>query len=301
MISALCQRQEARRVRYRPAGETIDPSRYGMELLDEAPAKSFVIANHYSGSYPAACVRVGLYRRASSRADLLTVAPALVGVAVFSVPPQPRAIRCWTGTDAGLELGRLVLLHDVPGNGESWFLGRAFRLLQQARPGLRAVLAYSDPVARRAADGSVITPGHVGIIYQAHNGRHVGRSGARTLLLDPDGRIVSRRGLDKIRGEERGAAHAYAQLLAQGAPPRRFGEDGHAYVDRVRVEGPWTRLKHPGNLAYVWPIGAGRAATEAAFPPALPYVRKADGIIGDAAVPTHPGLPFPTHHPGPTP
>ena len=278
MLVDRCQRFEHRRERYRPAGELIDASRFEVEPIEELAAKRFVETHHYSGSYPAACVRVGLFRRSLGHVR------ELVGVAVFSVPPQPRAIPRWTGTGDGLELGRLVLLHDVPGNGESWFLGRAFRVLQSQRPKLRAVLSYADPMARRTADGEIVTPGHVGIIYQAHNGRHVGRSEARWVHFDPRGQIVSRRAMDKIRAEHdpikgRGASGAYATLLSQGAPPRKLTETGPAYVDRMLREGPWTRIRHPGNLAYVWPIGSDRTRTAAAFPPALPYVRKDAGIV----------------------
>ena len=126
MLAGSCQRFQERRERYRPAGEVIDPARFEVEPIEELTAKRFVERHHYSGSYPAACVRVGLFRRTLGHVR------DLVGVAVFSVPPQPAAIPRWTGTHAGLELGRLVLLHDVPGNGESWFLGGAFRVLQAA-------------------------------------------------------------------------------------------------------------------------------------------------------------------------
>lgn len=247
--------------------------RFEVEPIEELTAKRFVEAHHYSGSYPAACVRVGLFRRTLGHVRELT------GVAVFSVPPQPKALPRWTGTEAALELGRLVLLHDVPGNGESWFLGGAFRVLQAERPNLRAVLSYSDPMVRRTEAGELVTPGHVGVIYQAHNGRHVGRSEARWSWFDRHGRIVSRRALSKVRGDERGAASAYASLVAQGAPERRPLESGPAWVARVLVESPWTKIRHPGNLAYVWPVGRDRRRTAEGFPPSLPYVRKELGIF----------------------
>lgn len=276
MLATVCQRFEQRRERYRPAGEVIDVERYEVEPIEELVAKRFIVSHHYSASYPAACVRAGLYRRTLGHAR------ELVGVAVFSVPPQPRALPRWTGTDDALELGRLVLLHDVPGNGESWFLSGAFRVLTSERPGLRAVLSYSDPMVRRTADGELVTPGHVGVIYQAHNGRYVGRSEARWCWFDRAGRIVSRRALSKVRGDERGAASAYAALVAQGAPERRALEDGAAWVARALVEAPWTRVRHPGNLAYVWPIGSDRKRTAAGFPPALPYIRREGGIVDPA-------------------
>lgn len=261
-----CQRWRCRRDTYRPAGEPIDPSRYGVEPIErEGVAKAFVVAHHYEGSFPAARVRVGLYR--SQRFHTAE----LVGVAVFSVPAQPASIPRWTGTDAGVCLGRLVLLDDVPANGETWFLARAFRALELQAPDVRAVLSYSDPVARRRLDGVVTTPGHVGTIYQAHNGRHLGRSASETLWLDGEARVVSRRALSKIRNDERGAAAAYRRLVEAGAPHRRPGEDGAAYVQRALLEGPFRRVRHPGNHVYAWPVGADRRRTAEGFVESKPY------------------------------
>jgi hypothetical protein len=49
-----------------------------------------------------------------------------------------------------LELSRLVLADQVPGNGESWFIARA--LADAAEAGVRDVVAFADPVPR-ALDG----------------------------------------------------------------------------------------------------------------------------------------------------
>jgi hypothetical protein len=115
----LCQRWRGGRDSYRPAGEPLDPARYGVEPLDELPARSFVVTHHYSRSYPAASVRAGLYR--CDRSGV----PQLVGVAVFGAPAGPQVLSRWLPGLAGLELSRLVLLDDVPANGETWFLRRA--------------------------------------------------------------------------------------------------------------------------------------------------------------------------------
>ena len=111
-MSATCQRWRHRRDSYRPAGEPIDPSRYGVEpIADDTTARAFIVAHHYSGSLPAARCRVGLYRtRPFAR-------PELVGVAVFSQPASEAVLPKWLGTSAGVELGRLVLLDDVPASG----------------------------------------------------------------------------------------------------------------------------------------------------------------------------------------
>lgn len=75
-----CQRWLQRRPRYRPPGEPFDPGRCEVALIDEGTAKPWVIEHHYSGSYPAARLRVGLFLKERHRREQLG------GVAVFSVP-----------------------------------------------------------------------------------------------------------------------------------------------------------------------------------------------------------------------
>lgn len=269
-----CQRWTMGRASYRPAGEPINTARYGVEVIEERDAREFIINHHYSGSYPAALFRVGLFRTARFQKS------TLVGAAVFSVPMNPHAIARHCGTDAGCELGRFTMLDDVEANGETFFLARAFDLLAAQRDGagqrFHAVLSYSDPLARSSADGTVTMPGHVGTIYQASNARYVGRSASRALILDPAGRNLSPRALSKLRNDETGAAYAYDQLVAAGAPPRHPHEPGPAYVTRALAEGPFRRMRHPGNHAYVFAIGDRRSRRETirTLSPALPYPKQ---------------------------
>src|SRR5262249_15352444 len=175
------------RDRYRRAGEPIPTAEYDVEPAAEGEARAFVLAHHYSGSYPAARRRFGLFRRG-----------LLAGVAVFSVPVNDRAV---TGVfnvgDARdcLELGRFVLHDEVPGKGETWLLGRAFALLR--REGFAGVISFSDPCPRANARGEPVFPEHVGTIYQAHNAVYLGRGTARTLKLLPDGSALSPRAMQK--------------------------------------------------------------------------------------------------------
>ena len=94
--------------------------------------------------------------------------------------------------------------------------------------------------------------GHVGTVYRAFNGKYVGRSSARTMVLSRDGRCVSERALSKIRGDEQGAAYALRQLREIGAPARRGGEHGDDYVARALDEGGFRKVRHPGNLTFTW-------------------------------------------------
>lgn len=251
-----CQRWDQRRCSWAPP-DRFDPRRYSVMIIPKTLAAQYVEAHHYSGSMPAARLSVGLYEAGRGWLGL----PDLVGVAVFSVPAQPRVVSAYA-TDrataseleasAGVELGRLVLADHVAANAESWFLARAFRLLREALDGVRCVISYSDPVRREAQDGTVIMPGHVGIIYQAHNGTYMGRGSSRTLHLTPDGRALSPRTLSKIRGGERGAAGAVAQLVAAGCPPMEPGEGGPAYLERA-LKG-LRQIRHPGCHVYGWAL-----------------------------------------------
>lgn len=250
--------------------ETFNRSQYSVDVLDEATAKAFVVTHHYSQSYPAAVFRVGLFG----------VGARLEGVAVFSVPMNQRVVPAYTGLEAnqGVELGRFVLVDSAPRNSESYFLGACFNLLRRERPAVQAVVSYSDPVKRSAADGRVLTPGHVGIIYQAHNGRYVGRGSARTLHMAPDGRVLSPRTLSKIRLGETGWESAQRSLEALGAPAREFGESGADWVTRVLSCGLLKASRHPGNHCYVWPLARGgyRRRLEQQFRAGLPYPKQAD-------------------------
>lgn len=240
------QRWRGGRASYRPAGEVIDTRRFEVAAIDgpgaDNIARAFVVAHHYSASYPAARERIGLYRGG-----------ALVGVAVFSHPAQDKVLGCLPCPKAeAVELGRLVLLDDVPANGESWFIARTFELLR-AR-GYAGVVSFADPVPRSAVGGEVVFPGHLGTIYRATNAAYTGLATARTLRLLPDGRVFSERTRSKIRARERGWRHAVDQLVEHGAaPPERTGDavDLAAWLGGA-LKVVTRTLKHTGNLRYLF-------------------------------------------------
>lgn len=206
-----------------------------------------MLKHHYSGSYPAARVRVGLYRGAS-RAWTSEPRAELVGVAVFSVPANPRALDPAPGdNNSRAELGRFVLLDDVPANGESWFLARCFELLR--RDGYTGVVSFSDPEPRTSADGAQVFPGHLGTIYQATNAVYLGRSKAERRRLLPDGTVVHGRALAKIRKRDKGWRYAAGLLVAHGAAELSESEDATAWLQQ------WIpRLTRRMNLKYAWAL-----------------------------------------------
>lgn len=221
---------------------------YDVDAIEDRHARAFTVANHYTRSYPFARERFGLFR-----------GKRLVGVAVFSTPINASVVPRYAGVEsaAGLDLGRFILLDEVPYNAESFFLAAALKQLKRNRPDLSAVIAYSDPMPRQALDGVMVMPGHIGIAYQATNGRYMGRAASKTLHLTKDGQALSTRALSKVRLQEHGAASAEKRLVRLGAPKRAFGEDPRAWVGRALESGAFRRIRHPGNHVYVWSMERG--------------------------------------------
>lgn len=222
-----------------------DPAGYNVRVIDYRPAREFVTAHHYSGTYPAARLQAGLTSPSGK----------LVGVAVFSVPASQKVIPKWCGLSPseGVELGRFVLLDEVGFNAESWFLARAFDAVRAELDDVRAILSFTDP-AVWPDFGRYEPPGHVGTIYKAIGGRYVGRANPKTLLLgSATGRPVSPRALSKLRTGDVG--RDYARRILE----REFGPgpaDDRRYLDEIRQRA--RKVRHPGNHAFVWPIGRGR-------------------------------------------
>lgn len=232
------QRWRGQRCAYRVPREAIDTRRYEVASIpDDTTAKRFVVDHHYSASFPAARRRFGLYRKGT-----------LVGVAVFGIPAHPGVISTALPGDPldSLELSRFVLLDDVPANGETWFLGRCFAAL---RGDFVGVVAFADPMPRQTTEGRCVLAGHVGTIYQAHNGVYLGRGRKKTLLLLPDGTSVHQRSISKLRARDRGWRHV----------ARRMGHT-EAAPDDAAIERALAALRpfrHPGNHKYAWALDRG--------------------------------------------
>lgn len=262
MITDVVQRWRGGRATYELAGAPINTRLYEIAAIDgpgaDTSARAFISANHYAKSMGAARERIALYRGA-----------ALVGLAVFSVPSQPKVLdRLPCPREVAVELGRLVLLDGVEANGESWFIARAFELLR--RRGYEGIVSHADPVPRSTLGGEVVKPGHIGWVYQATNAVYTGLATARTLRLMPDGRVFSERTRSKIRARERGWRAAVDELVAIGAaPPESTGTAADLHAWLLRELPRVTRaLKHGGNFRYTFGL---TPAVRKRLPRSLPY------------------------------
>ncbi|MGN6103985.1 MAG: hypothetical protein ACTHU0_02675 [Kofleriaceae bacterium] len=272
-MTVLNQRWREGRAHMRPS-DPIDPSKYEVAPIGRAVAKAFVKAHHYSRSFPAARYQFGIFRGA-----------ALEGVAVFSHPANEDVLAPLPCERlAGIELGRFVLLDEVPGNGETWFLARCFEHLRQ--DGIEVLLSHSDPLRRVAANGNVVMPGHVGTIYQASNAVYAGRTRAHRLCLLPDATVFSERSISKIRGAERGWEREIRVLVDAGATAPCGLEPGGAKGDPrwvARRDWLWRaigevcrRVAHGGNHRYLWALERRLRRQVARLATGEPYPKQVD-------------------------
>lgn len=284
MITNVSQRWTERRESYRPAGELIKRSEYDIEEIpDDATARAFIEQHHYSGTFPAARFRFALTRHGHR-----------VGMAVFSHPVNNRTLTNVFNVEPleATELGRFVLLDEVPGNGESFFAAACMRELRRKEVvdlntgrqlrGILGVVSFSDPMPRRSADGKLVLVGHWGCIYQALSATYLGRGDGRKLHLFPDGRIFNHRTEQKIRKMEQGWKSAVLELQSYGAGP--LSGPSAEWLDfwLPRITRP---LRHRGNHKYAFGLDrnarrdldlAARRAAEKAGVPALFYPKAVD-------------------------
>lgn len=266
-----CQRWTAGRQAWQlPGAARFDPGRYTAGPVPEAAAKAFVVANHYSGTWPATRFVYGLTDQHTGQ---------LAGVAALSVPASAAVL---TGAFPRLEpyvetldLGRFVLADAVPANGESWFLARVFRHARAA--GVRGLTSFSDPLPRRTTAGQVVFGGHIGLIYQATNAAACGRTRPRTIRLLPDGSVLPERALSKVRGRERGWEHVVRRLVAAGARPPDPDGPGPDWLPRALADARVRAVRHPGQWRYCFRLGGPAEARRIVLGHAAgPYPKRRD-------------------------
>jgi hypothetical protein len=265
--------------RWSPAGEQrwqhprysrFDKTRYGVDKVDVAVARAFVVQHHYSRAWCAPKLCYGLF-------DLAGQVPRLVGAAVLSIPVKSvitRAFPTLTAFYESVDLGKFVLLDEVPANGESWFLTEVFRLA--AKAGIRGIVSFADPVARTTlatedTPSETLFGGHIGEVYGlamgSQNGRsgfgYTGRSDRSYKILMPDGRVFNEQARSKLLNRRVGWEYAARFLAGYGARPLRDGENPRTWLPEALDAAHARRLEHGGQHRYLRVIGTTKPARAA--------------------------------------
>lgn len=268
MLTTRTQRWRDRRCRWIPNATEIDPERLAVDVIStKRQAAPFVRAHHYTASMPVTRLSVGLFANGKGGRS------ELVGVCVFSHPVNNASVPKSAGLSdprTACDLGRLVIHDSQGGNAETFMIARAFRLLRREKPEILSVISYADPVRRVDADGRLVLPGHIGLVYCAAGSQYSGRSSPRTDLILPDGQPISSRAISKIRNAECGQRYAMDALLAAGARPPHFGENRADWLADLERTGFLCRRRHPGCHTFLFPLtkAARIAARKVA---SLPY------------------------------
>lgn len=245
MLTDVSQRWRERKTFFVDGSRLFNPRGFEVAEISESEAKDYILRTHYSGTYPAARRRFGLF-----------LGGTLIGCADLSHPMADCVLTKYFGGSAreSLELGRFVIDdHDRAGfNCESWFFARCRETLK--REDYRGIISFCDDLKRTDSAGKTVFTGHIGVSYCAQNAVYTGRAAKSLIYLLPDGRAISRRTISKIRNNETGAEYAAAQLIAHGADSfpsdpaerRRWLE---TWLPRITRSTP-----HPGNHRYLFAL-----------------------------------------------
>jgi hypothetical protein len=278
--SPWCQRWRERRHSWRHRSEGgFRAERYAVAPVGQAAARAFCGQHHYAGQPGPVRLSYGLFDlwREGAGGD----AGALAGIAALTVPMQEAVVTHvfpdLAPITESVELGRFVLLDEVPANAETWFLARTFQ--GAAERGIRGVVSFADPVPRRdRRTGEVVFHGHRGVIYTAANALYLGRGTPRTLILLPDGSSLNARSLQKVRGCEARGEAVVRRLVDLGArAPGRGVGDARWLADALDQVGAY-RIRHRGCHRYAFRLGLTRRDREAIriAPEAREYPRVLD-------------------------
>lgn len=255
MITSRTMRWHERRCRYLRTSDPIDTRQFAVDILATARAARFIARHHYLVTMPATQLCVGLFGPKTQDDD-----PPLAGVAVFAVPSNPAVITRHAGLPPaqGTTLARFILLDEVPANGETHFLRKAFSLLRREKPHLETVVSYADPLA-----------GHIGHIYAAASAAHRGRTRPRS-CWSLSGTTIPGRTLSKIANEESGHKAAIDRLIAMGARKPEPAEAPPDWLKCLKSERVLERSLHPGCFVYNFAL-TRRAKNRSRALPSQPY------------------------------
>jgi hypothetical protein len=160
--------------------QTYSPRNLFVRPVSPVTARTLCQKYHYLKSYPGgSMLNLGIF-----------TGDRLLGVAVLGAGPA-NAYRLFSGAsrEEVICLTRFWLDDRLEPRSESRVLGVIIRSLRKNLPGVKVLLAYSDPAA-----------GHTGVIYRAAGFIFLGESTKTPMYLLPDGKTHHSRSLGQVYG-----------------------------------------------------------------------------------------------------
>jgi len=117
-----------------------------------------------------------------------------------------------------IELRRLCCVNDTPKNAESYFIGRALRLLQAAWEG-KVVVSYADAEYN-----------HTGVIYKASNFQYLGFKAGSKVIIHGEKRYHDKSIRAKYKGKLKPFAVRLKKLLEVGEAYYKQTKGKHTYI-----------------------------------------------------------------------
>lgn len=169
---------------------------YTFELCERNEIKDFIEKWHYSHNIN------GLM---SNYCFKLMDGNKIIGAMIYGGLAMAN---CWkkyaTKQEDIIELRRLCCIDDTPKNTESWFIGKTLKWLM-LNTKIKKVISYADN-----------TYNHTGIIYQATNFKHIGKTSKGRVILYHGKRYHDKTIRTKYKGELKPFAKEIKQALETG-------------------------------------------------------------------------------------
>ena len=186
---------------------------YSVELVARSDIRSFIEANHYSGSINGVM---------SSFSFALLDGANLVGAMIYGPLGMANAWKKYADKpDHVIELRRLALIDDTPKNAESFFIAKTLRWLKKNTE-IKQVVSYADP-----------NYGHEGTIYKAANFRHVGMTSKGKVIWWQGKKYHDKAIRTTYNGKLKPFAERLKQALEAGEAVYAVQEPKHIYVMEI--------------------------------------------------------------------
>lgn len=192
---------------------------YTVELCDRSEIRNFIEKWHYSHNIN------GLM---SDYCFKLMEGDKMVGAMIYGGLAMAN---CWKkyadNKEDIIELRRLCCIDDTPKNTESYFIGKTLKWLMN-NTNIKRVISYADN-----------TFNHTGIIYQATNFKHIGKTTPGRVIMYKGKRYHDKTIRTKYKGELKPFAKEIRQALETGEAfyTKTLGKEIYLYdLDEHRVK-----------------------------------------------------------------